>query len=154
MAGACSTVKRKIGSRVTLASIASMTVFAAAAGCSTTVPLWPVVEIPMPAAWLGASDDRIDEAIWRAGRKQSWEIEEIDSGRLRGTHRWKRYVVVVSIAHDGRHLRIAYEGSENLRRGEGGIHRSYDMIVERLVAAIEREPLVPGGVPAERGDPG
>lgn len=153
MERARSRVKRKIGFRMMVAGVAPMMVSAAAIGCSTTVPLRPVVEVPLPVAWLGASEDRVDEAIWRAGRKQSWEIEEVESGRLRGTRRWKRYVAVVSIAHDGRLLRIAYEDSENLRRRGDGIHRSYDTIVERLVASIAREPIVPGGVPAEPREP-
>jgi hypothetical protein len=127
--------------------------FAATISCATTVQLQPLVEVPLPIAWLGASEDRIDEAIWRAGRKQSWEIEKIESGRLRGTRRWKRHAAVVSIAHDGRQLRIAYEDSENLRHQGDKIHRSYDMVVERLVASIERESIVPGGVPAELREP-
>jgi hypothetical protein len=60
---------------------------------------------------------------------------------------------VVSIAHDGRQLRIAYEDSENLRHQGDKIHRSYEMVVERLVASIERESSVPGGVPAELREP-
>ncbi len=144
-------VKRKFGSGVTLSSVSWIALFVVAGGCQTTVPLRQVVETALPVAWSGAPDNQIDEAIWRAGRKQSWEIEDIEPGRLRGTRRWKRYVVVVSITHDRRQLRIAYEDSENLRRQGDRIHRSYDTLVQRLVASIEQEPLVPVAKPGDSG---
>lgn len=150
MDGARSTVNYKLGSGVIRSSVIWIALCVVAGGCQTTVSLWQVVETPLPDAWSGASDEKIDEAIWRAGRKQSWEIEDLEPRRLRGTRRWKRFVVVVSITHDGNELRVAYYDSENLRREGGRIHRSSDTVVRQLVASIEREPLLPRAKP---GDP-
>ncbi len=137
-------VKRRFGLGATFSGVLAFTSLIATGGCQTSVPFREVFETPFPVAWSRASEEQIDEAIWRAGRKQSWEIEDIGRGHLRATRRWKRYVVVVSITHDRHQLRVAYADSENLRRSEGQIHQSYDRLVRRLVAGIEREPLVAG----------
>jgi hypothetical protein len=87
--------------------------------------------------------EAIDEGIWRAGRKQGWEIERTAPGRLRGTRRWKRHAAVVSITHDGSRLQLAYEDSENLLHDGDRIHRNYDTAVQRLLGRIAREPILP-----------
>jgi hypothetical protein len=111
-----------------------------ASGCRTA-PILAIRGAPLPTAPGGATQDQLDEAIWRAGRKLGWKIERIRPGLLRGTLRFKRHVAVVSISHDGRTMNIDYEDSENLLYSGERIHHNYNELVKKLAARIQQEPL-------------
>lgn len=118
--------------------------------CRTEV-LQTVVEAPLPAAAAGAAIGDVDEAIWRAGRKASWHIEQLRPGDLRGTWRFKHHAAVVSIAHDRRRMSIRYVSSENLLHEGNQIHRTYNRRIHQLVAQIQREPITPAPRAAPTG---
>jgi hypothetical protein len=111
-------------------------------GCRTEVRR-DVRDVPLSGACAAATVDEIDAAIWRAGRKVGWQIDRVEPGVLWGTWRWKHHAAVVSIVHRGGRLGIRYEWSQNLLAEDDRIHRSYNRMVERLVARIQAEPIAP-----------
>ncbi len=111
------------------------------AGCRT-VPIVDPVEAPLFTP-EGADVEEVDEAIWRAGRKLGWEIDRVVPGSLRGELRVRHHSATVTIRHDTRTLRVAYESSENLLHQGDTIHGNYNMWIARLVEKIQQEPVWP-----------
>ena len=110
-------------------------------GCKTRAIHDPV-EVPLPLLTDRSNPDDVDEAIWRAARKQGWVPTRVRSGEVRATWTKKIHSATVAITHDHGHLRIAYEDSENLLRNGDRIHRNYNSLVQRLADRVQREPIV------------
>jgi hypothetical protein len=119
-----------------------------AAGCRTRVIHDPV-EGALPAAAAQATTWEVDEAIWRAARKQGWVAERVEAGVLHAVWQKKRHSAAVRITHSGSHFQIDYEDSENLLREGDRIHRNYNSIVMRLADRIQLEPIVARPVPPD-----
>ncbi len=118
-----------------------------ALGC-TSAPIRNLEDVPLDAPYdfeLG----EVSEAIWRAGRRRGWVVEQRAPGDLIGTLRIRRHVAVVQIRHDVDDFSIRYFDSENLdyHADRGEIHENYNVWVERLAREIKREPIYRQGQP-------
>lgn len=121
---------------VSVAALAALT--AVCLSACRTVPL-TAVNAALWATPGRATIEEIDQAIWRAGRKEGWQMEILRPGELRGTWRKSHHELVVAIGHDGRDLSVRHLSSTNLKEGGGKIHRAYHRLLERLVERIRRE---------------
>lgn len=128
------------GSRLRPCVHVLLALLAMTAGCRTRVIDDPV-DAPLTLATGGATLRDVDEAIWRAARKEGWVPEYLSPGVVRATWRKKHHAATVRITHDRRRFTIEYEDSENLLREGNRIHRNYNSLVQRLAERIQREPI-------------
>ena len=104
-----------------------------AQGCRTTAPLLNVSNAPLGTSpGSQASLEDVSRAIWAAGKKLGWEIQQVRPGELTGTLNLRKHQAVVAITHDTSTFSINYRGSLNLRQHDGEIHRNYNNWVNNL----------------------
>jgi len=112
------------------------------AGCRTA-PILNVYNAPLPLppnTRLTIQD--VGKAIWIAGERMGWRIEEVRPGEATGTLTRGRHVAVVWIKYDTSKFNIVYKDSTNLLHDGGTIHRRYNDWVHNLEVEIPREAAV------------
>jgi hypothetical protein len=125
----------RVGRRAVLVALA---VVLATAACRTA----PVYNVDTSLAGppnTKLTVQQVGQAIWRAGNRLGWRMEQVSPGVLTGTLNLRRHVAVVSITHDTATYRITYKDSSNLLYENGQIHRRYNQWVQNLEQAIRRE---------------
>ena len=109
-------------------------------GCRTTAPTLNVTNAPLgtpPGSRLTLED--VSRAIWAAGKRLGWEMQQVRPGELTGTLNVRKHQAVVAITHDTSTFSINYRGSLNLRQHDGEIHRNYNNWVNNLARSIQAE---------------
>jgi hypothetical protein len=109
-------------------------------GCRTTAPILNVTKAPLgppPGSRVTLQD--VSRAIWAAGKRLGWEMQEVRPGELTGTLRLRQHLAVVAITHDTSTFNITYTNSINLRQHDDQIHRNYNNWVNNLAKAIQAE---------------
>ena len=122
-----------------LAALLVAAVIVCFAGCRTA-PVLNVSNAPLdlpPNTSL--TMQAVAKAIWVAGEKLGWRMEEVRPGEITGTLTVRHHVAVVSITYDTLKFSIAYKDSENLLRDGGVIHRRYNDWVHNLEVGIKGE---------------
>ena len=132
-------VKRNVGRHCVVASVSGVLLLTLGA-CRSLTPIYQVERAPLQASADATLDDA-SEAIWRAGRKLGWEIEEESPGVQNGTLRLRGHVAVVRIEHDTKVFSIHDVKTENLRRNGDRIHPNYNGWIRFLEDKIEAEPV-------------
>lgn len=103
-----------------------------------TAPIRNVVDSPVPG---GFSLVEVGEAIQQAAARRGWSVEEAGPGRVLATLRLRGHRATVEIAYSARAFSITYRDSDNLRAGDGVIHRNYNSWVLKLEQTIRGELL-------------
>jgi hypothetical protein len=120
-------------------------VLVAAGGCRTTAPILTISNAPLgPAPGAKVSMEEVSKAIWAAGKRLGWVIEEVRPGELTGTLKLRTHLAVVTIRHDTSTFSIHYKNSVNLRYSDQEIHRQYNNWVQNLARNIQSEMARPG----------
>jgi hypothetical protein len=111
----------------------------AAAGCRTAPIHNPkdVMLAPPPGTSLTMED--VSRAIWAAGKRLGWQINELRPGDLTGTLKLRSHVAVVSIAHDTSKFSITFKDGTNLLHKGDEIHRNYNNWISNLERQIQAE---------------
>lgn len=113
-----------------------------AASCRTLEPIYEVNGAQLLPG-DGTTLDDASEAIWRAGRKLSWEIEKESPGVLKGTLHLRGLVAVVRIEHDTQVFSIHNVETQNIPRERSRIHPTYNGWIHNLEKRIAMEPVRP-----------
>ena len=121
---------------LSVSSVLLLTIFA----CRSLRPIYQVERAPLRTSENATLEDA-SEAIWRAGRKLGWEIEEESPGVSIGTLHLRSHVAVVRIDHDTKVFAIHDVKTENLRREGDRIHPNYNGWIHFLETKIEAEPV-------------
>jgi hypothetical protein len=109
-------------------------------GCSRTVPILTVVAAPLgPPPGERPTSEEVARAIWAAGKRLGWVIQEVRPGELTGSLSLRNHVAVVTIVHDTSTFSIKYKDSRNLLHHDDEIHRQYNNWVDNLAKAIQAE---------------
>jgi hypothetical protein len=103
-----------------------------------TAPILEVVDSPVPA---GLSLEDVRGSIESAAGRKGWSLEETGPGSSLGTLRVRSHRATVEIAYSTQSFSITYHDSENLRAGDGMIHRNYNGWVLNFERAIRNELL-------------
>lgn len=106
------------------------------AGCTTT-PIYQVDRHPIPPTATNLSKKKIKKAIVEAAVLRGWQVESVKPGRLRGTYKRRSHKAVIEIHYTQKSYRILYKSSENLKAGNGSIHRNYNRWVRNLERDID-----------------
>ena len=131
--------KRNVIRQGIAASVAGVLLLTLGA-CRSLRPIYEVERAPLQTSENATLEDA-SEAIWRAGRKLGWEIEEESPGVQNGTLRLRGHVAVVRIEHDTKVFSIRDVKTENLRREGDRIHPNYNGWIHFLEQKIEAEPV-------------
>lgn len=114
-------------------------VLIAVVGCRTAT-IENVTNAPLaPAPNTSLTMGDVSRAIWTAGKKLGWVIQDVRPGELTGTLNRRKHVAVVTITHDTSTFSINYKDSQNLRHEGQEIHRRYNYWVRRLEKQIQAE---------------
>jgi len=100
------------------------------------VPVYNVLDVPLGTT---QSEAQVDESIRRAARIQGWEVEEVDLDAIYVTKRRGSHVATAVVQYDATSFSIELRGSQNLKQGEGLIHKLYNEWVRELEGTIQRE---------------
>jgi len=104
------------------------------------VPILTVTNAPLgPPPGSRVSLEEVSRAIWAAGKRLGWDMQEVRPGELTGTLSLRKHLAVVAITHDTSTFSIKYRNSINLRQHDDEIHRSYNYWVNNLARAIQAE---------------
>lgn len=115
-------------------------VLIASGGCRTTAPIVTISNAPLgQAPGARASMEDVSRAIWAAGKKLGWVMQQVRPGELTGTLSLRKHVAVVTIRHDTSTFSINYKDSRNLRYQDQEIHRQYNNWVQNLARTIQAE---------------
>ena len=109
-------------------------------GCRTTAPILTVTKAPLglpPGS--KASLEEVSRAIWAAGKRLGWEMQQVQPGELSGTLTLRKHLALVVIIHDTSTFSINYRNSVNLRYQDNEIHRQYNNWVNNLAKGIQAE---------------
>lgn len=122
-----------------LSLLLTAAVIASFAGCRTA-PILSVsnAALPLPPNARLTTQD-VAKAIWVAGEKLGWRIEEVRPGEITATLVLRTHVAVVSITYDTAKFSIAYKDSQNLLRDGDMIHKRYNDWVHNLEVGIQGE---------------
>jgi hypothetical protein len=113
-------------------------------GCRTTAPILTVTNAPLGSSpGSKVSLEEVSRAIWAAGKRLGWEMQEVRSGELTGTLTLRKHLAVVAITHDTSTFSITYRNSLNLRYHDNEIHRQYNNWVNNLARGIQAEMVRP-----------
>ena len=116
-------------------------------GCRT-VAIQNVTNQPLaPPPNTQVTMEAVSRAIWAAGKKLGWAIEEHRPGELTGTLNLRKHVAVVGITHDTKTFSITYKDSRNLMHEGDQIHNNYNGWVRNLARAIQAEMARVGASP-------
>lgn len=108
-------------------------------GCRTAT-IQNVTNQPLaPAPNTQLTMESVSKAIWAAGKKLGWVIQEDRPGQLTGTLNLRKHVAVVGIAHDTKTFSIVYKDSRNLMHQGDQIHNNYNGWIQNLSKAIQAE---------------
>lgn len=120
--------------------LALAVVLVAGQGCRTTAPILTVANasLGLPPG-SKASMEEVSQAIWAAGKRLGWNMQEIRPGELAGTLTIRKHLAVVSITHDTLTFTIRHRNSINLNQHDDQIHPSYNHWVTNLARAIQAE---------------
>jgi hypothetical protein len=114
-------------------------VLIAVIGCRTAT-IKNVTNAPLaPAPDTKLTMEDVSKAIWTAGKRLGWVIQDVHPGELTGTLNRRKHVAVVTITHDTSTFSIDYKDSQNLMYRGQDIHRKYNLWVQRLAKAIQAE---------------
>jgi hypothetical protein len=109
-------------------------------GCRTTAPMLTVINAPLGSSpGSKVSLEEVSRAIWAAGKRLGWEMQQVRPGELTGTLTLRKHLAVVAITHDTSTFSIKYRSSMNLRYHDGEIHRNYNNWINNLARAIQAE---------------
>ena len=117
----------------------------AIAGCVRTQPIYNVSGARLATA-PGIPPRTVDEvakAIWMAGKKLGWQIDEVRPGELTGTLKLRSHVAVMSIVHDQSTFSIKFKNGTNLLYESDRIHRNYNKWIQKLERQIQAEIAAP-----------
>jgi hypothetical protein len=114
-------------------------VVTASGGCRTA-PILNPVSAPLAAApGARVTMEDVSKAVWTAGKKLGWAIQENRPGEMTGTLSIRKHVAVVTITYDTSTFTINYKSSQNLLYQGHEIHRQYNNWVRNLARAIQAE---------------
>ena len=120
--------------------LALAAILIAGQGCRTTAPILTVTNAPLGSPpGSKVSLEEVSRAIWAAGKRLGWEIQEVRPGELTGTLKLRQHLAVVAITHDTSTFSIKYQNSVNLRYQDNEIHRQYNNWVNNLSKGIQAE---------------
>ena len=88
-------------------------------GCGTTMPISPVGRVG------GLTQDEVRDCLYRAGRKRSWLVKNIDDNHLEATFVKGYHVAVINIEFDAQSYRLTVspKTSSSLLNPDGSVHR-------------------------------
>lgn len=106
------------------------------AGCRTL----PVYNVKAPID-VKVSQDKVYDAIKRAGYSKGWVISKVKPGLAMGRLTLRSHVAIVSIPYSSKEYSIEYKDSTNLKYNPdtGAIHKNYNSWVQNLDRAIRLE---------------
>lgn len=111
------------------------------AGCARRHPIYNVsgARLAQAPGTPSPAIGQVSKAIWAAGKKLGWQIEEVRPGELTGTLHLRSHVAVVSIVHDTSTFSINFKDSTNLLHDGDRIHKNYNKWIRRLERQIQAE---------------
>jgi hypothetical protein len=121
------------------AAIIGAVVVLSLGGCKA-VPIYNVTDVPVTSASgkvLQASQVR--QAIVTAGGTLGWRMADVGAGRLEGSLVSPTYTAVVDIPYSATKYSIQFRSAENLKVGDGTIHKRYNFWVQNLDRLIRSE---------------
>jgi hypothetical protein len=111
-----------------------------AAGCATTQPIYNVEKAPITTAdGKSLTMQQVNTAIFRAGSRLGWQMQQEKPGRLSGRIALRTHSAVIDVEHDTKSYSIKYRDSQNLDAKDGMIHRNYNGWIQNLDKAIRTE---------------
>ena len=109
------------------------------AGCHREQPVYDVVNNPISiSAEHKFTQEKIGEIITQAAITNGWLVEKVKPGELRATIKWKDHSAVSSIIYNKTEYSIELVSSDNLKQGDGKIHRKYNEHVKALQNEINK----------------
>lgn len=97
-------------------------------GCARTVPVLNVSE----SITAHLSADEIKNAILRAGTERKWAMTPIAPGVINGHRSQREHTADIRITYSLTDYAITYVNSQNLKAGNGQIHRNYNRWIQNL----------------------
>lgn len=101
-------------------------------------PVRDVRQAPLPAS-RETADSEVAESIQKAGERLGWTIQPLAPGEMRGEYARGRHKAVVRITYDSTSYSILYAESAYLKYDGTSIHEVYNVWIEELKSAIDRE---------------
>lgn len=121
------------------APIVAAVLIACLGGCRTAT-IQNITNAPLaPAPNARVTMEDVSKAIWAAGKKLGWVIQDVRPGELTGTLSLRQHVAVVTITYDTSTFSINYKDSQNLKHQGQEIHRKYNHWVQNLAKSIQAE---------------
>jgi hypothetical protein len=115
--------------------------FALLLGACRSAPLYNVSHSPVKMYKADYALIDVEKAIMKAGLGQSWKMNVVSPGTIRGTLDVRSHQAVILVAFDEKEYSITYESSQNLDYYQGQIHKNYNAWIRHLDNAIQRELL-------------
>jgi hypothetical protein len=117
-------------------AIVAAVVVVGIAGC-TSAPIYNVSDVPVTAGSGNALPaSRVRQAIITAGGALGWRISDAGPGHLEGVLHLREHTAVVDIPYGATKYSILFKSGENLKAGDGTIHKYYNLWVQNLDRGI------------------
>lgn len=108
------------------------------AGCAKTA----AINTPTTTITTNTSADKVKEAILLAGKERNWIMTQVKSGVIEASYVPRGHSVRIRINYTAKSYTINYVSSDNMKAGDGKIHKNYNRWVNNLDVDIQSNILV------------
>ncbi|EIU7558797.1 hypothetical protein MNY66_17870 (plasmid) [Moellerella wisconsensis] len=103
-------------------------------GCTRTA----AINTPTTTITANVSADKVKEAILLAGKERKWIMTQVKPGVIDARYVPRGHSVSVRINYTATSYTINYVSSNNMKAGDGKIHKNYNRWINNLDVDIQR----------------
>lgn len=105
-------------------------------GCGRVQPVMNVEDTPVA---YNLQSKQVKMAIMQAAMNRGWIVDEVSENGLNAKLHVRSHYAEVKIPYNDKFYSIIYLNSENLKAGDGKIHRNYNRWINNLNVDIKKQ---------------